>query len=244
MGSATWIHRDPDIAQGMTSGIIQIKDKMTISPEFAAALILATSNIEGAIKDSTNPHFRSKYADLSSVIAAIKKPLNDQGIAFLQRTLDSSSATDYAIVETILLYKTGETYSLGIVSIKPEKAGPQGYMAALTYARRAGLSSLGIPSYDDDGNEASGIKAEHQAEAPKKIAEAPNKATYYYIPEITDEQAHKLEELRVTFLGYGYYKSPRDLGPKLKDKIVTFVECEKRLARLKEQEKEMGIEND
>ena len=35
-----------------------------ISPEFATALIKATSQIEGAIKDSTNPHYRSKYADI------------------------------------------------------------------------------------------------------------------------------------------------------------------------------------
>ena len=50
----------------------------------AKALVKATAQIEGATKDSTNPHFRNKYADLASVTDAIKKPLNENGLTYSQ----------------------------------------------------------------------------------------------------------------------------------------------------------------
>lgn len=210
-----------------------------ISAEFASALIKATSNIEGAVKDSVNPHFRSKYADLASVIQAVKKPLIDQGITFIQPTLDKEIVS----VETLLVYKTGEILSLGTVSIKPEKAGPQGYMAALTYARRAGLNSLGIPAFDDDGNEASGIKSsdvitpKKQADyVPKIIVGTP---VIYYRPDLNASQEKFFKDNGAVPLNYGYWQSPKDLGPKLKKDIVSKDEYEKRAARLKESETQL-----
>ncbi len=218
-----------------------------ISAEFASALIKATSNIEGAVKDSVNPHFRSKYADLASVIQAVKKPLIDQGITFIQPTLDKEIVS----VETLLVYKTGEILSLGTVSIKPEKAGPQGYMAALTYARRAGLNSLGIPAFDDDGNEASGIKT-HEPKGAQSVgvqqslpvpAAIGSLSLYspviYYRPDLNASQEKFFKDNGAVPLNYGYWQSPKDLGPKLKKDIVSKDEYDKRAARLKESETQL-----
>ena len=52
--------------------------------QIAEALVSAQKEIKFAVKDSTNPHFKSKYANINSVIDAVKKPLNDNGIAILQ----------------------------------------------------------------------------------------------------------------------------------------------------------------
>jgi hypothetical protein len=52
--------------------------------ELALALHKAQREIKGALKDSTNPHFKSKYADLSSVIEAVKQPLSNNGIVYSQ----------------------------------------------------------------------------------------------------------------------------------------------------------------
>ena len=119
----------------------------------AQALVKAQSKIEGASKDKTNPHFRSKYADLSSVVEAIKKPATDSGLAWTQILHDSETA---AKVETIIIHSSGEWLSCGIISVPVSKHDAQGYGSALTYARRYSLmAACGIAPEDDDGNAAS-----------------------------------------------------------------------------------------
>lgn len=120
--------------------------------KLAPDLVLALGEIGGAVKDSTNPHFRSKYADLSSVIDAVKGPLAKHGLAFLQ---DVSSDDHSVSVTTIIVHKSGETLSLCKVTLPVTKADAQGVGSAITYAKRYSLqSSLGVPSEDDDGNAA------------------------------------------------------------------------------------------
>lgn len=116
------------------------------------ALVAASSDIGKAIKDSTNPHYRSGYASLESVIDTIKPALSKQGLAFVQRVLEGDSAK----VETLLVHESGETFSLGVCDVPVDKGNAQGYGSALTYARRYGLlTAFGVPSVDDDGNAAS-----------------------------------------------------------------------------------------
>ena len=135
---------------------------MNTSPtikELALALHKAQKNIKAALKDSTNPHFRSKYADLSSVIDAVKQPLLDQGIVFLQGV---SGVENGVAVETMLLHVSGEWMS-STLEIPASKHDAQGYGSATTYGRRYGLQSMcGVPAEDDDGNAAT-------ASAPTKI---------------------------------------------------------------------------
>ena len=115
--------------------------------EIFAALSKAQSQIRGAIKENTNPHFRSRYADLESVIDAIRKPLADNGLAFMQSVSDG-------YVRTVIMHTSGEQLesTLPFVGQMPDM---QKLSAALTYARRQGLcTAFGVPQVDDDGNSA------------------------------------------------------------------------------------------
>jgi hypothetical protein len=117
------------------------------------AMASAFAEIEAATKDKTNPHFKSKYADLGSVIDAIKPPLIKYGLFFTQR---SHPAENGISVETVLHHKSGEQLSLGTLFVPANKQDAQGFGSALTYARRYALmTGFGVPAEDDDGNLAS-----------------------------------------------------------------------------------------
>lgn len=120
--------------------------------ELAAALSKVQSAMKPAKKDSTNPFFKSKYADLSSVWEACKDELTKNGLAVCQ-TMESTERGEG--VRTTLMHSSGQWIS-GVLVLNPAKNDPQGIGSALTYARRYGLAAiLGIVTEDDDGNAAS-----------------------------------------------------------------------------------------
>lgn len=119
----------------------------------AAALVKAQKAFGPALKDKTNPAFRSKYADLGACIEAVQDALNDNGIALLQPTREDATGVT---VETVFLHESGESWSSGPLHVPAAKQDPQGYGSALTYARRYSLiAACGIAPEDDDGNAAS-----------------------------------------------------------------------------------------
>lgn len=118
----------------------------------ASAMALAFAEIEAATKDANNPHFKSKYADLGSVIGAVKPALIKQGLYFTQHC---HPAEDGVSVETIVTHCGGEERSLGILYVPANKRDAQGFGSALTYCRRYALmTAFGVPTEDDDGNAA------------------------------------------------------------------------------------------
>jgi len=132
-----------------------VKRSETISA-LAAALVLAQGKIKGAVRDATNPFFQSKYSDLESVIAAVKVPLLENGITFLQGLQDAEGGV---AVETMLLHTSGEWIS-SVYSLPATKNDPQAYGSAASYAKRYGLKALlGVPDSDDDGNAATAAVA-------------------------------------------------------------------------------------
>lgn len=134
----------------------------------AAALVKAQKGFSPALKTSTNPHFRSKYADLSACVEAVIDSLNDNGIALIQNQHECS---DGVIIETVFLHESGEQYSAGKLHVPASKADPQGYGSALTYARRYSLmAACGIAPEDDDGNAASKKPVNPPRESAKSIA--------------------------------------------------------------------------
>ena len=116
--------------------------------DLAEALCKAQAQMGGAVKDAKNPFFKSKYADLTSVIKAIKQPFSDNDLSYTQFPINHA---DLAVgVVTRLMHKSGEwlesEYVLPIVKKDPQAAG-----SAITYARRYALQSIvGIPTADDD----------------------------------------------------------------------------------------------
>lgn len=126
--------------------------KVKPAANLSGALVRALARIEGAAKDKVNPHFKSKYADIASVIDAIKPVLAEQDLGFTQH---SQPSEDGVIVETVLHHASGETLSMGSLYVPANKRDPQGFGSALTYARRYALmTAFGVPAEDDDGNAA------------------------------------------------------------------------------------------
>lgn len=118
----------------------------------AAALAAAQSEMGKAIRESTNPHFRSKYADLGNVMDACLPALNKNGIALIQPVGQDETGT---YVDTILIHTSGEWLACRVPLIIG-KNDMQGFGSAQTYARRYGLMAMaGIAPEDDDGNAAS-----------------------------------------------------------------------------------------
>jgi len=129
--------------------------------EFYKAFLVAQKQIQGAHKDSTNPHFKSKYADLESVMDAVKVHLNNAGIIIVQPIVGDR------VLTALIHAESGERIESDMPIVCKDPSDPQKWGSAITYARRYTLSSLcALPAVDDDGNEA--------AKAPKQ--QAPDKS--------------------------------------------------------------------
>ncbi len=138
--------------------------------EIASALVKAQKAFGPALKTSTNPAFRSKYAKLENCIEAVIDALNDNGIMLMQPT---HLCEDGVIVETMFLHESGEQLSNGKLHVPASKHDAQGYGSALTYARRYSLlAACGIAAEDDDGEAAS----KHKPAPAKPVAAPPAKA--------------------------------------------------------------------
>ena len=138
--------------------------KKVEAESLAQAMAAAFAAIEGATKSANNPHFKTKYADLTSVIEAIKPALVANGLFFTQQPRVNEKGVE---IETVLHYEDGSVYSLGCLFVPADRANAQAFGSALTYARRYALvTAFGVPVEDDDGNAAA------SAPAPKREAKA------------------------------------------------------------------------
>jgi hypothetical protein len=126
------------------------------------ALAAAQGKLRKAVKDSTNPHFRSRYADLESVIEAMREPFASEGLAVVQ-------SVDEGNLVTTIFHASGESITSS-VPLYIQKQDMQGVGSAITYARRYGLAAAcGISQTDDDGEAA----CEPQKPSPKPQVPAP-----------------------------------------------------------------------
>lgn len=121
--------------------------------EIAPALVKASRSIKPVHKDSTNPHFKSKFASLDAIAAAALPALHDAGIAVLQ----GGGQQDDAGIEVVtrLLHISGQWIETA-VRMPLDKASAQGAGSAMTYGRRYGLAAILsiVTDDDDDGNAA------------------------------------------------------------------------------------------
>ena len=132
--------------------------------QIAEALVAAQKEIRFAVKDSTNPHYKSKYANINSVIDAVKAPLNNNGIAILQSL--SPSDDNKLHLTTRLLHSSGEW--IEDTAVCPiQKQDPQGLGSAISYIRRYSISSLCALYADDDDGQSAALNA---ADYLQKIA--------------------------------------------------------------------------
>lgn len=158
--------------------------------KIAAALVIAQKAMTAAAKVATNPHFKSKYADLATVIEAVKAPLNEAGITVLQTVTNDTTGV---MVTTTLLHESSEWIAETIYLPVPQQT-PQAFGSAITYARRYSLQSfVTLPSEDDDGERASEPEKEN---AHRVEAKRPNTATQVAVDALEDMSAADQQYLR------------------------------------------------
>ena len=138
----------------------------------AAALVKAQKEFGPALKTSTNPHFRSRYADLSACVEAVIDALNNNGIYLMQLTDEHDGGVK---VSTTFIHESGEQLSGGTLFMPASKHDAQGFGSALSYARRYSLmAACGIAPEEDDGNQATRSAPVAAPKAmPKAVAKAP-----------------------------------------------------------------------
>ena len=139
--------------------------------EIAKALAACQGQMKAAVKDSSNPFFKSKYADLATVIEAAREPMSKNGLAISQipDTLDDGTI----VLESILMHESGQWIS-GKYRMKAMDEKPQTLGALVTYARRYAFQAMiGLPAEDDDANAASGNDKEPKKWTPPSNPTAP-----------------------------------------------------------------------
>jgi len=151
--------------------------------ELATALAKAQGQMQHAIKDSINPHFKSKYADLASVIDAIRIPLSENGLSFVQPVRIENGVN---ILDTILFHTSGQWIksSVAVNVDGVNRNAIQAFGSTLSYLRRYSLSSLiGVSQDDDDGNSATQATVTNRVQAPEKVVQYINEAQIKWIEE-------------------------------------------------------------
>jgi len=133
-----------------------VKAQLGVSDELgllAGALAKAQAKFKPAAKETVNPHFKSKFADLAAVWEAIREPLSANGLSIVQLpTVDANKVT----LTTLLLHASGQWIRSDLTMVAAQNT-PQGIGSCITYARRYALSAVVgvVAELDDDGNGAS-----------------------------------------------------------------------------------------
>ena len=124
-----------------------------MSAIISKAFVQAQKQFGPALKTSTNPAFRSKYADLSACVEAVIDALNANGIALMQVFHEHERGV---VCETLFIHESGEQLSGGKLFMPAVKLDGHGMGSACTYARRQSLlAATGLAPEDDDANAAS-----------------------------------------------------------------------------------------
>ena len=150
-----------------------------MSKQLFAAFAAFQSEVRDPVKDSSNPHFKSRYADLHGVLAAVRPVLAKHGLAVTQ-TISVREGQVHPLLETTLLHSSGESLS-STVPLAVTKAGPQEFGSVMSYLRRYSLMALlGIAGADDDDD---GEAATPRGKTPTVTAKATQTAPQFDLVE-------------------------------------------------------------
>ena len=116
-------------------------------------LLKAQASMSKPVKGSDNPFFKSKYADLSEILAVAQPALNANNICILQPVFTRDGKD---LVQTLLIHVSGEFIGSEVEIKTTKQNDSQAFGSAVSYARRYALQSLlSLSAVDDDGNKAS-----------------------------------------------------------------------------------------
>jgi hypothetical protein len=160
--------------------------------ELALALSRAQSHMTGALKDSANPFYKSRYADLNSVWDACRNQLSGNGLSVIQTT---DLVGDIVVVRTTLAHSSGQ-WIAGVLPVKAKDDGPQAQGSGITYARRYALAAIvGLAQIDDDAEAAQGRAAPAVREIQKVDTKQVNACAKEIINAVDAENAQLVREL-------------------------------------------------
>ncbi len=123
--------------------------------ELAAALAKAQAEMESASKSSTNPFFKNKYADISSIIGASRDAMAKNGLSIVQLVIPHATETNAngMALMTQLMHSSGQ-WIKSIMPLMFGKTDPQSVGSLITYYRRYSYSAMiGIVTESDDDGE-------------------------------------------------------------------------------------------
>jgi len=180
----------------------------------AKAIALSQLHVENALKSSTNPHFKSKYADLAEILNTVRPVFSANGIAIVQTpTFESGIAS----VETMLCHESGEFIS-SVCSSPVSKQDAQGIGSAITYLRRYSLAAMcGIAQEDDDGQQAVAPPL-RQAQPERKLSNAEREMGVKDMRAAVDENALKQ-------VWADYHAMAKNIGDR--ESVEFFTDCAK-----------------
>jgi hypothetical protein len=135
------------------------------------ALVAIQAELEAVAIDSNNPHFKSRYASLSSVIDTARPVCTKHGVAILQFPRTDG---DMVGVTTRLIHTSGQ-WVAGSASVRLTKGGPQDVGSIVTYMRRYTLTAMLCLSQDDDDDGGNAGQKAAQA-SPQRNSPGPDPA--------------------------------------------------------------------
>ncbi len=136
--------------------------------KISEALAKAQGMMKPAVFDASNPHFKSRYATLTSIMESCRAALSANNIAVVQGTSIDTELPLRVSVTTLLIHSSGE-WIKDTLSLRPAKDDAQGAGSAITYARRYSLASLvGVVADEDDDAEAAVGRTDKQAKPGSK----------------------------------------------------------------------------
>lgn len=174
--------------------------------ELAAALAKAQGQIEGAKKSSSNPFFKSKYADLAECWNTCREALTANGISVIQMP-EEINENGRLNITTMLAHSSGQ-YISSTLTMTVTKLDPQAIGSAITYGRRYALAAMvGLAQEDDDGETAMARpKDKKSAESPINITSVSENGAVRFINgvqcQIQDRNGdwHDIEFLKIEVL--------------------------------------------
>lgn len=172
-----------------------------MTENLAAALVAFQAEAPKIVKDATNPHFKSKFASLESILTAVRPVLSKHGLALIQHpTCAGTVDNPLPALRTVLLHTSGEREE-DVMLLLLDKTGPQAQGAALTYAKRQAIQAvLGLScEEDDDGNAAQAAHEKARRGGPDPAPPPPNPESKFHAPaaaSLSEKQAKRLKELK------------------------------------------------
>lgn len=169
--------------------------------KIAVALSKFNGEVKMIEKDAANPHFKSDYATLDTIIQHVRPILHKHGLSVMQFP---GGDGEKLTMRTMLLHESGEWLESELLTMIPTKKDPQGIGSATTYSRRYQLASMLSLSLgdDDDANAASTTPVKHEHRQEQRQDQSAEQSAHMISPKqiglikmLAGKKKKKVEEL-------------------------------------------------